>query len=453
MMEMETQSVLVIDDEPAIRWALRAHLRQDGWRVETASTVAEALELTRRANYSFVISDVRLPDGDGLQVMESVKRTSAATPVLLLTAYGNVPEAVRAVKSGACDYLSKPVVYEQLRESMRRASGRAERRTQAASGVEIVGSSPALLKALHRARQAARSGADVLIEAESGTGKELLARYIHDLSERGGKAFVAVNCSAVPEQLLESELFGHARGAFTGATCSKAGRFEVADGGTILLDEIGEMPLPLQPKLLRALQEREFERVGETRTTKVNVRVIATTNVDLQAEVGAGRFRADLFYRLNVIPASLPPLRERREDIPRLARHFAQRMAAQAGAAEPTLCADFLEGLGEYDWPGNVRELRNLMQRVIALAEDGRIDSRYLTAEYMGSRAPRRALPRDGMQVRGGVSMREVERKLLESTLLLTDGNRTRAAEMMGVSLRTIRNKIREYGLPPKQYA
>lgn len=451
MMQAE-RSVLVIDDEPAIRWALQAHLRHDGWRVETASTVAEALKLNSQSTYSCVISDVRLPDGDGLQVMASVRKKSALTPVILLTAYGNVPEAVHAVKNGACDYLTKPVTYEQLRECIRRVSLKEPPAAAKTGRVDIVGSSPALAKALHRARQAARSGADVLIEAESGTGKELLARFIHDLSDRGDAPFIAVNCTAVPEHLLESELFGHVRGAFTGATCSKPGKFELANHGTILLDEIGEMPMALQPKLLRALQEREFERIGDTKTTKVDVRVIATTNVDLQSKVGAGYFRADLYYRLNVIPASLPPLRARRDDIGQLAEHFAGRMAAQAGIPEPLLSADFIAGLESHDWPGNVRELRNFMQRVIALCEDGRIDGRFLTPEYMGVQRP---LPmrEKKLQIGAGISMREVERKLFESTLVLTEGNRTRAAEMLGVSIRTIRNKIREYGLPPKKYA
>jgi two-component system response regulator AtoC len=453
MTHMPQTRVLVVDDEPAMRLALKAHLHRDGWEVSTAGTLAQAVELIRQSKYAFVISDVRLPDGDGLQVMDGVKKKSACTPVILLTAYGNVPEAVRAVKNGACDYLVKPVTYNQLRDSIHRLLATKPVDVETMHYPEIVGASPSLLKTLHRARQAARSGADVLIEAESGTGKELLARFIHDLSDRSEHPFIAVNCSAVPEQLLESELFGHVRGAFTGATSSRPGKFELANHGTILLDEIGDMPLNLQPKLLRALQEREFERVGDSKTTRVDIRVIATTNVNLQSMVGAGRFRSDLYYRLNVIPISLPPLRQRREDIPALALHFAKRFAEQAGIPEPILTTEFVDGLQRHDWPGNVRELSNLMQRVIVLSEDGQIDDRFMGYEYMGNRQLSQSRLEPKLQIEAGVSIREAERKLLETTLELTDGNRTRAAEMLGVSLRTIRNKIREYGLPPRKYA
>jgi transcriptional regulator with GAF, ATPase, and Fis domain len=269
------------------------------------------------------------------------------------------------------------------------------------------------------------------------------------MSDRRDKPFVAVNCAAVPEHLLESELFGHVRGAFTGATTPKPGKFELADGGTILLDEIGEMPLELQPKLLRVLQEREIERLGDTRTIRVNVRVVATTNVQLQAMVEEGLFRADLYYRLNVIPLTLPPLRERREDIPVLAEFFAEKYAAQCGRTKPRLHPDFLAGLTMHSWRGNIRELSNSMRRVIALSAGDEIGPEYLENEIeiresVSSRAPVPLCP--------GTSVRELERKLLETTLQMTGGNRTRAAEMLGMSLRTVRNRIREYGLPPRKY-
>ena len=326
---------------------------------------------------------------------------------------------------------------------------------------DIVGHSPILLRSLQRARAAASTGADVLVEAESGTGKELLARYIHKFSDRSNKPFIAVNCAAVPEALLESELFGHGRGAFTGAFSARPGKFELADGGTILLDEIGEMPLNLQPKLLRVLQEREFERLGESRPVKVDVRVIATTNISLTAMVRRGQFRADLYYRLNVIPLSLPPLRERREDIPVLARHFAEKYASLCLANAPQLHPSFLEKLQSHSWPGNVRELANFMRRVLALSEMPVIDARCFELEFHGQSSLTQVIeetvshlvPTSPEGVPAGTPIRQVEKIHLEKTLALTEGNRTHAAEMLGISLRTLRNKIREYGLPPRRYA
>jgi transcriptional regulator with PAS, ATPase and Fis domain len=313
----------------------------------------------------------------------------------------------------------------------------------------MIGNSPALQRCLERARHAAKTDADVLVEAESGTGKELLARYIHNTSERRNKPFVALNCSAVPEHLLESELFGHVRGAFTGATQNRSGKFLSADGGTLLLDEIGEMPLALQPKLLRVLQERQVEPLGQSKPVSVNIRVIATTNVSLLEMVGQGRFRADLYYRLNVIPISLPPLRMRQDDIPPLAQHFAAKFSAEAHKPAPELSGEFLRGLMQQSWPGNVRELSNFIRRVVVLSDSSVIDQSWLSPEFLHVQ---HAAPTDAT-LSAGSSLREVERQLLEKTLEATQGNRTRAAEMLGVSLRTIRNRIREYGLPPRSFA
>jgi transcriptional regulator with GAF, ATPase, and Fis domain len=283
--------------------------------------------------------------------------------------------------------------------------------------------------------------------------KELLARFIHDSSDRCGKPFVAVNCAAVPESLLESELFGHGRGAFTGAFSAKAGKFELADGGTILLDEIGEMPLHLQPKLLRALQEREFERLGEARSVHVDIRVIATTNVSLAAMVERGQFRSDLFYRLNVIPLSLPPLRDRREDIPALAKYFAEKHAAQSQSQAPQLRPEFLERLQTHSWPGNVRELANFMRRVVTLSDTRDIDAECFDREFQIAALSTSLSPVQSPAVLAGTPIRELERLHVENTLALTDGNRTHAAVMLGISLRTLRNRIREYGLPPRRVA
>ena len=454
------QSVLVVDDEPAIRMALKANFQRDGWHVETAAGASEALTKFKAANFPLVVSDVRMPDGDGFDLMENVRSAAPSTAVILLTAFVSVPEAVQAMRGGACDYLTKPISFEQLQTVVDRVMEQAQQKQidikESNARSAMIGRSPALLRALDRARHAARTNADVLIQAESGTGKELLASFIHENSSRADEPFVAVNCAALPEQLLESELFGHTRGAFTGATGAKPGKFELAEGGTLLLDEIGEMPMQLQPKLLRALQERRIEKLGDVRCIPVNIRVIATTNVSLQHMVEEGKFRADLYYRLNVIPLSLPPLRDRKEDIAALAEFFTRRFANEAQIPVPALHPEFVEGLRTYPWPGNVRELGNFMRRVVTLSDSKEIGPDCLTSEL--PQLPVRSLAMTAQTApsvtsRIGTSIREVERHLLEKALEATDGNRTRAAEMLGVSLRTIRNKIREYGLPPRRYA
>lgn len=455
MKEHTIKSVLVVDDEPGMRLALKTNFQRDGWVVDTASGSREALSKLQGQRFPLLVTDVRMPDGNGLDLMRSVRSSSPSTAVVVLTAFGSVPEAVQAMRGGACDYLTKPVSFEELQATVNRVMQVAARESQIeeASPNAIIGSAPALLKALERARHAARTGADVLIEAESGTGKELFARYIHENSERRARPFIAVNCAAVPENLLESELFGHVRGAFTGAIMSKAGKFELAEGGTLLLDEIGEMPLHLQPKLLRAVQEREFEKLGDTRSTRVNIRIVATTNVALPAMVAQGKFRADLYYRLNVIPMTLPPLRQRREDIPVLAQVFAEKFAREVSRPKPILRAEFLDGLRAHSWPGNVRELANFMRRVVTLSSSSEIGEEYLRAELSSSAHSSTVSPLHSMELRAGTSMRAVERHLLETALESTGGNRTRTAEILGVSLRTVRNKIREYGLPPRSYA
>jgi DNA-binding NtrC family response regulator len=431
------RKVLVVDDEAAMRTALAISFRRRGWQVDTAAGAGEALAKFRSLRPPLVITDVRMPDGDGLEVSRAVRDLAPDTAVILLTAFGNVPEAVRAVQQGACDYLVKPVCFEQLEE----AAGRALARHQAAGTATgmVVGRSAVMAQVMERANRAARSQADVLIEAESGTGKELLARLIHERSPRAQRPFVAVNCAAFPETLLESELFGHVKGAFTGAVTARPGRFEQADGGTLLLDEIGEMPLSLQPKLLRVLQEREFYRLGDTRPLRVDLRVIATTNRPLRLLVEEGRFRSDLYYRLNVIPLTLPPLRERRDDIAELAEFFLRRFSGE----ERKLSPDMLARFERYPWPGNVRELANVIRRVVALGSDAQ-------ADLIPDLNP--VLPgKTDSALATGQSLRELERQLLVQTLEATGGNRSRTAEILGISLRTVRNKIREHGLPPRR--
>jgi DNA-binding NtrC family response regulator len=432
--------VLVVDDEAAMRTALEANFLRRGWKVDAAPGTTEALARFRQHRHPLVVTDIRMPDGDGFAVMREVQTLAPRTAVVLLTAFGSVSDAVTAVKDGACDYLVKPIAFEELERTAQRVLQRAE--GSPAAGGELVGHSPIWQRAVARARQAAASDADVLIQAESGTGKELVARMIHRLSPRRDRPFVAVNCAAFPETLLESELFGHAKGAFTGAVAAQAGKFEAANGGTLLLDEAGEMPLALQPKLLRVLQEREFDRLGENRILKVDIRIIATTNRPLQEMVRAGTFRADLYYRLNVIPLSLPPLRERIEDIPELAEHFACTYTSRGGA--PQLAPEFLARLQQYSWPGNVRELANLMRRAVALSRN-RIGEEFLQETELAAPGP------PAPNLNPGTSLEEMEKRLFEVTLAATGGNRSRAAEMLGVSLRTVRNKVREYGLPPRR--
>jgi DNA-binding NtrC family response regulator len=476
--------VLVVDDEAGMRAALEAHFLRRDWRVDTAADADEALEKFRGALHPLVVTDIRMPGADGFAVMREARALAPHTAVILLTAFGSVPDAVTAMKGGACDYLVKPVSFEQLEAAAERILGqaKAQARAQAEAKEGMVGAAPAWRRALERARQAAVSDADILIEAESGTGKELVARLIHRLSPRRERPFVAINCAAFPETLLESELFGYARGAFTGAQMSKPGRFELANRGTLLLDEVGEMPLGLQPKLLRVLQEREFNRLGDTRSVRVDLRVVSTTNRTLAEMVREGKFRADLYYRLNVIALALPPLRERKEDIRELSEHFA-RLYAKGRSLR--LTGEFLERLEGHDWPGNVRELANCLRRAVALATgteigaegfeevhesvvshpcrlgadetSGSVDAArmghpHFSLSSQSSRSPNSGngvveSPKDS-QLRPGVSLENMERKLLEMTLEATNGNRSRTAEMLGVSLRTVRNKIRSYGLP-----
>lgn len=435
--------VLVVDDEAPMRAALEANFLREGWKVTTAGGVAEAVSKFRSAPCPLVITDMRMPDGDGLRVMLSVREIAPETAVVFLTAFGSVPEAVLTMKEGACDYLMKPISFDALSEAARRLLGADESAPGEGAEHGIIGKSAAFRRTLARARQVAMSDVDVLIEAESGTGKELIARMIHRLSLRRRGPLVAVNCAAFPESLLESELFGHVRGAFTGATAAKPGKFEVASGGTLLLDEVGEMPLSLQPKLLRVLQEREVDRLGDTRPAPVDVRVIATTNRPLRVMVNEAKFRSDLYYRLNVVPLSIPPLRERPEDVLELAQHFLEKHAKRSTLRQPTLGPDLIERLKTHSWPGNARELENFIRRTLALSTRSVLSAGADEEWDFGQEAPTAATG-------AGVSLREMERQLLEHTLAATSGNRTRAAEMLGISIRTMRNKIKEYGLPPR---
>jgi DNA-binding NtrC family response regulator len=437
------KELLIVDDDAAIRAALEVCFRRSGWATETASGVQEALFKFRNHIFPLVITDVKMPDGTGLELLANIRAMAPLTAVILLTAHGEVSDAVRAMRGGAFDYLIKPVAMEQILTAAETII-RPKAGDNKADG--MIGKSTAIRSVIDRAIHVAKATADVLVQAESGTGKEMLARLIHQHSERSKGPFVAVNCIGFPETLLESELFGHVRGAFTGAMGMRQGRFELANGGTLLLDEIGELPLNLQPKLLRVLQERQIDRLGDTRSIPIDVRVIATTNRNLMELVREGKFRPDLYYRLNVVPLRLPPLRERREDIAALAEHFIRKHAS--AGQRPKLAPDLMQRLDHYDWPGNVRELENFMRRLLAMSTSPILGVELLQeTELAQADLVAAAATAPTITPEAGMSLREAERQLFEQTLRAAGGNRTRTAQMLGISVRTVRNRINEYGL------
>jgi len=440
--------VLVVDDQEEMRAALRATVAQSGFGVVAAATGQEALDLLVREPFDVVITDIRMPSLSGIDLLTEVKRMSPTTPVILITAYGTIDSAVEAMKKGAFDYLLKPFSAETLEVTVQAAldecgHARGKRATQADWENDgwcppIITQDPQMLKVLRLARSVANSSATVLVQGESGTGKEMVARLIHAHSARKDRPFVAINCAALPEGLLESELFGHEKGAFTGALKRKQGKFEMANTGTMLLDEIGEMALPLQAKLLRALEGMEIDPVGGDRTVQVDVRVVATTNCNLRESISKGKFREDLFYRLNVIPLHLPPLRERQGDIALLAEYFLQRYSVRSGRGVSALDPDAASALLCRKWHGNVRELENTMERAVLLAKGD-----VLTAEdvcWDGEGEGSQQFPMEEQH-----SVRAMERNLILKTLRDTRGNRTKAAEVLGISVRTLRNKLKEY--------
>lgn len=477
---MTQRDILIVDDEPQMLIAMHETVKRVGFSVVTAGSGVEALERIKSCRYRMVITDLRMPVVSGLDVLKEVKYTSPRTQVVLVTAHGTVNNAVEAMKMGAFDYLLKPFSAEDLQSVVERAIQKNESFltvSKAHTPFPIVTQDPDMLAALELAEQAARGKATILIQAESGTGKELVARSIHQLSPRKDGPFIAVNCAALPDHLLEAELFGHEKGAFTGAIAQKLGKFELANHGTLLLDEIGEMIPLLQAKLLRVLQEKEIDRVGGKNPVPVDVRVIATTNKDLKTLVQNGTFREDLYYRLNVIPLGIPPLRKRRSDVRVLADYFCEKYGLETHDRKMTLAPETHELLTRYDWPGNVRELENVMQRATSLAASPVIYPRdlYLRETFPGltpetisrsrvvgepgelpavpdggtlqSSEQELNLGSAGIGLKAGCSVSEMERQLIQMTLAETNGNRTHAARLLGISLRTLRNKLREYRL------
>jgi DNA-binding NtrC family response regulator len=445
--------ILAVDDEDAMREVLRLRLEAWGYEVFVAADGDQARRLAERHGPAAVVSDVVLPDVAGLELLEWLKAGDGERPVILITAHANVETAVEAMKKGALDYLTKPLDYPRLkavladaenRIEQRRATRRVKARLERGAGVGgLLGESKAIRELVELVRVVAASDASAILTGESGTGKELVCRTIHDLSARKDGPFVGVNTAALPEGITESELFGHEKGAFTGALASRPGFFEQADRGTLFLDEIAEMPPPLQPKLLRVLEERRVRRLGARLELSFDVRVIAATNREPRRAVQEGLLREDLFYRLSVFTLELPPLREHAEDVPLLAQHFVQRFNARHGAAVEGIAGDALELLQRFSWPGNVRELRNVIERATILAKDDWIELRHLPP-YLRDPA---AAAGDEIVLPGGVTSAEAEKILILETLKRLDNNKAAAARRLGVDVKTIRNKLRSYGI------
>jgi len=452
------RSILIADDEEPIRHVLTVLLSEHGFFVRAVKDGEEALRELSARDYDALVTDVRMPRVDGLQLVRTVQEQSPDTTVIVMSAYGSHDLALEAMKAGAYDYLGKPFRPDEVllvlrkaeeRERLRAENRRLRREIEASRGTgAIVAESAPMKEVLRLLHKVAPAKTTVLITGESGTGKELIARALHDLSPRAERPFVAVNCGAIPEQLIESELFGHAKGAFTGAVAAKRGLFEEADGGTLLLDEVGDLPLQLQVSLLRVLQEGELRRVGDARTIRVDVRVLAATHQDLSQAVAAGTFREDLFYRLNVVGLRLPPLRERSEEIEPLARRFLARHAARLGIQEKPLSDAALGLLRAWGWPGNARELENALERALVLSEGAEIEPEALPEELRASAAPSGPPPAPGandLSVKR--AQRALEAELIRRALERTGGNRTRAAELLELSPRALLYKIRDYGL------
>ncbi|GAB4063345.1 sigma-54 dependent transcriptional regulator [Uliginosibacterium sediminicola] len=461
---IEALNILVVDDDPALRDAIGMILRSAGHRVALAASGPDALRELEQANFNLVITDLRMDPMDGLTLLANIRAKHAQMPVLLMTAFGDVDKAVAAMRGGACDFLMKPFEPDVLLDNVRRHA------TVAPQQEDTVAQDPRTRNALAMAAKVAETDATIMLTGESGTGKEVFARYIHQHSRRRSGPFVAINCAAIPENLLEATLFGFEKGSFTGAQTAQAGKFEQAQGGTILLDEVSEMPLGLQAKMLRVLQEREVERVGGKKPIGLDIRVLATSNRDMMREVQAGRFREDLYYRLNVFPLAIPSLRERPADIVPLARHFIERHGERIGKTAK-IADEAAAILAAWQWPGNVRELENTVQRALIVASGDTItadDVRLClpaTASFVNQSAPPAAPPQTAVPLNyegasaGGAalqrqadqtldkpaSMRDLERQHILDTLKAVGGSRKKAVEKLGISERTLRYKLQQY--------
>lgn len=449
-----TRRLLVIDDEESHRLMLRAVLKEEGYQVAEAADGPEAIRAVEQETFDLILLDLRLQTMDGLETLTEIRKISPLVPVIIMTAYASVKTAVGALKAGATDYLTKPLDLEELKVLIEKALELYDLRTENIFLKErlgdrfdfsrLIGRSSKMRELFDTLALVAPSDATVLLQGESGTGKELVANAIHQNSLRKNQPFVKVSCAALPETLLESELFGHERGAFTGALARREGRFQMAHRGTIFLDEVGEMSPSTQVKLLRVLQEKEFEPLGSNQTFKVDVRIIAATNKNLEKETKEGRFRQDLFYRLNVVPIILPPLRERREDIPLLANHFFNFYREKNRQELQAISGKAMDLLVRYPWPGNVRELENTIERAVIIARGEVVAPVDLPPQIQALAKEKEAQELDFPP---GITLAQIERALTLKTLEDTGGNRSRAAEILGISRRTLQNKLKEYGI------
>jgi DNA-binding NtrC family response regulator len=450
---MSPARLLIVEDDDGLRQVLQIQLEHEGYETRSVPSVEEALPILEKFSHDLVITDLNLPGASGMELLKRVRSIDPETAVVLMTAFATVETAVEAMKRGAYDYITKPIHPYELKVLVERAVDHSRLREQVEilrtclerkyGFEEIVGSSQALLDCLDVAARTASTDATMLIYGETGTGKELVAKAIHFLSNRREAPFITINCGAIPRELLESELFGHVKGSFTGALSHKKGKVELANGGTILLDEIGEMPLDLQVRILRLIQEREIEKVGGTTPTRVNVRIIAATHRDLSAMVKQGAFREDLYYRLLVVPIQLPPLRQRIGDIPELAQHFFLKFRAKYGRAELVLPAEIVKKLEQYDWPGNVRQLENAIERVVLLAKGSAVSTQDLP-DFLrdgSSNGTSAGIPDASMGIEA------VEKELILRTLRDCRGNQTRAAQQLKITRRALGYRLRSYGL------
>ncbi len=457
----ETKTVLVIDDDESLRRVMEYHLREEGYRVVSAVDGRTGLARFQDEPVDLVLTDIRMPKMDGMELLARLKAMQPELPVVILTAHGTIDSAVEAMKIGAFDYLTKPFSRDQLKGAVRKALEvgelkRENRRLREVvaerfSFAHMIAGSRAMRAVTEMAARVAQSDATVLLVGESGTGKELLAKGIHFHSARARKPFVTVNCAAIPEHLLESELFGHRRGAFTGAVADKQGKFELAAGGTIFLDEVGDLPLLLQVKLLRVLQEREIDKVGDPRPIKVDVRVIAATNRDLEKMIADGAFREDLYYRLAVVSIRVPPLRERADDIPLLVDHFLDKHGERLGRPRPAVDKAVYSALNLYSWPGNIRELENVVERALVLDRDGVIGLDDLPERVRGRERRlgnvRIELPDEG------ISLENVEREIIAAALEKHNWNQTRTAQYLGVTRSTLIYRMQKFGIEREKAA
>ena len=449
--------ILVVDDEPGVRSSVAGVLRDEGFEVDTAATGEECLDRVAERAYDVIVLDIWLPGIDGLTTLQRLGERQVDAQVVIISGHGNIESAVRAIKAGAFDFIEKPLSLEKtvlvVRNALRQRDLETENRVLRARVQRqqtMVGESRAMQHLREQVAMAAPTNGRVLILGENGTGKELVARTIHQLSRRRNGPFVEVNCAAIPEELIESELFGHARGAFTGAVADKPGRFEQADGGTIFLDEIGDMSLKTQAKVLRVLQEQVMERVGGTQRIRVDVRVLAATNKDLTAEIREGRFREDLYFRLNVIPIFVPPLRDRPDDIPLLAEHFMATMSAEYGRRPRRLAPEAVARLQAYGWPGNVRELRNTIERLLIMVGGHTITAQDLAfLGRNGDSLPEPAPPPPTGRL--AEARDQFEKEFILRTLAAAQGNMSRTAEILGVERSNLYKKMKAFGITPRR--